>query len=272
MQPFPILAYHSIAETNNNLYSPWCVTPKTFHQHMAILKQNNYHAITTGDLVARLASGRPAPRKCVVITFDDGMRDFKDNAVPILAQFGFPATLYVVAGLIGRTSRWLAPLNEGDRSILSAAELRDLDTAGIEIGGHSMTHPEMDILAQDDALYELVNCREILEDTIGKRVRSFAYPHGYATDKTRKQARQAGYQSAVRVRHAMSNAEEDVFGLSRLIIEEDMDQSRFSELLRGRGVATAPPQSTLKSDLWRAARRLRNWHRNAGAASLAPQS
>jgi peptidoglycan/xylan/chitin deacetylase (PgdA/CDA1 family) len=266
MQPVPILMYHSVGERKNPAYDMWCVSPQRLQEQFSALKQKGYAVLTVGDYVDRLQTGAALPAKFVVITFDDGLQDFLTGAFPILDRFGFPATLYVAAGLIGKTSVWLAPLGEGQRPMLTADELRFLARSGIEIGGHTMTHPELDVLAPKVATAEIQGSRQVLEDIIGAPVHSFAYPHGYNSAKTREIVRNAGYRSAVRVRHALSERDEGRFGLSRLIITEDLDADRFLALIRGSGIPVAPPQDRLIGTLWRTVRRLRRW-RNQRAAT-----
>ena len=259
MHPVPILAYHSVAKLDNPLYDRWCVSPQRFGEQMSVLAEKGYSVLTTSALVGLLQSGTPLPERCAVLTFDDGLQDFLTGAVPILNRFGFPATLYVVAGLIGQTSRWLAPLREGDRPMLQASELRELHQAGIEIGGHSMTHPQLDVIDAKAAFEEMRKSRVVLEDVIGAPVRSFAYPHGYSSRKVRRLVQEAGYSSAVRVRHAMSDISENLFTLSRLIITEEHDKDRFFDLIQGSGVPVAPSQDRLIADLWRVVRKLQRW-------------
>ena len=259
MHPVPILAYHSVAELENALYDHWCVSPRRFREQMSVLADRDYSVLTTSGFVDWLQSGAPLPERCAVLTFDDGLQDFRTGAVPILQEFDFPATLYVVAGLIGKTSQWLAALGEGERPMLDASELRELAEFGIEIGGHSMTHPELDVLDRQAAYDEIFNSRVVLEDTLGTAVRSFAYPHGYSSRTTRKLVQDAGYASAVRVRHALSEVSESVFGLSRLVITEEHDRDAFLSLLEGPGLPVAPSQDRLVADAWRLARRFRHW-------------
>ncbi|MBD1206689.1 MAG: polysaccharide deacetylase family protein [Rhodobacteraceae bacterium] len=259
MTPVSILMYHSVGARQNPAYDRWCVSPQRFRDQMSALAESGYAVLTTGDYVDRLASGAALPDRFVVLTFDDGLQDFLTGAAPILGRFGFPATVYVVAGRVGLTSRWLAPLGEGHRPMLTTDELRQLARSGIEIGGHTMTHPELDILDPARAMAEIGGSRRVLEDILGSPVRSFAYPHGYNSARTRAIVERAGYQSAVRVRHAHSERSECRFGLSRLIITEDLDPQRFMRLIGGPERVVAPPQDRLIADLWRSTRRLRHW-------------
>jgi peptidoglycan/xylan/chitin deacetylase (PgdA/CDA1 family) len=255
MRSIPILMYHSIDEQVSEGYSRWAVSSARFRLHMSVLAEDGYEVFTVSQLVELLQTGAQLPLKCAALTFDDGLRDFQTGAVPVLNQFGFAATLYVVAGLIGHTSRWLSPLREGERPMLDARELRDLSAAGIEIGAHSMTHPQLDLLRKEDAVSEICDSRHVLEDILGTSVNAFAYPHGYASRTTREIVRDAGFSSAVRVRHALSSSDEDLFGLSRLIITEDIDMSTLRALLQGEGVPLAPPQDRFVSGCWRFVRR-----------------
>lgn len=267
MHPVPILMYHSVGPRRNPDYDRWCVSPARFEEQMAALAAAGYAVLTTGDYVERIAAGVGLPDRFVVLTFDDGLQDFLTGAFPILQKFGFPATLYVVAGRVGMTSRWLAPLGEGQRPMLTTEELRFLARSGIEIGGHTMTHPELDILGPARAMGEIAGSRRVLEDLLGAPVRSFAYPHGYNSARTREIVERAGYRSAVRVRHAHSERGECRFGLSRLIITEEMAAEPFMALVAGPGRLVAPPQDRLIADLWRSARWLRQWRSPQALAS-----
>ncbi|WP_415717468.1 polysaccharide deacetylase family protein [Roseibium sp.] len=255
MRSIPLLMYHSIDERVTEDYSRWAVSSRRFGEQLSVLADEGYEVLTISQLVERLQSGTQLPDKCTALTFDDGLQDFATGAMPVLETFGLSATLYVVAGLVGCTSRWLSPLGEGSRPMLDAAELRNLVAKGIEIGAHSMTHPQLDLLAPEQARAEIVGSRNVLEDILGARVRSFAYPHGYASRTTRNIVRDAGFSSALRVRHALSSDSEDRFGLSRLIITEDVGPTELKTLLRGENLPIAPPQDRLLSQGWRFVRR-----------------
>ncbi|MGH7870054.1 MAG: polysaccharide deacetylase family protein [Candidatus Dormibacteraceae bacterium] len=92
-------------------------------------------------------SKQPVPEKTVVITFDDGFADFYREALPLLQNYRYTATLYVATGFVGGTSRWLGSCGEGDRPMLTWSTLREIAALGIEIGANTHTHPELDRLA-----------------------------------------------------------------------------------------------------------------------------
>lgn len=235
---------------------------------MSILAEGGFVAVSIGNLVQRLESDLPLPDRCVAVTFDDGLKDFQTGALPILNQFGFAATLYVVAGLLGKTSRWLTSLGEGSRPMLQASDLQELIDAGIEIGAHSMTHPELDILDRHTASEEIRTSRLVLEDATSSPVCSFAYPHGYASPTTRALVREAGFRSAVRVRHALSSPNEDLFGLSRLIVTQQLSGPDLLGLIDGEGAKPPASQHQKKADIWRVVRRFRRLHRGVLAGDV----
>lgn len=266
MQPVPILMYHSVADKVDPRYRTWSVTVSRFAAHMAMLADNGYSVFGVSTAVSRLRAGLPLPDKYVVLTFDDGLQDFLSGAVPVLDTYGFQATLYVVAGAVDRTSDWLTPLGEGERPMLTAEELSELHANGVEIGAHSYTHPELDLLDRIACANEIRASRLALENMIGAQVLSFAYPYGYASRTTRALVQEAGFQSAVRVRHALSDISENRFGLSRLIVTHDLDETGLLALIQGRGVPVAPSLDRFSGTCWRIARR---WRKRLGNAQVA---
>ena len=128
----------------------------------------------------------------------------------------------LVTGTTGQVGwellRSLAPLGEGNRPMLTLGEIRDLDRAGVEIGAHTVNHPELDVLAEMAARAEIETSKRALEDGLGKSVPSFAYPHGYSSPTTRRLVREAGFRSACRVAHAFSSPGDTLFSLSRIIM------------------------------------------------------
>ncbi len=256
----PILLYHSIdTYTGTNDYKRWAVSPAVFDAQMKWLSENDYRPVTVSTLASLYDSGEVPPRT-VAVTFDDGLRDFLTGALPILERYGFAATLYVVTQLVGATSRWLTDLGEGNRPMLTWDEVRLIADHGlIECGAHTLTHPELDILSPRAAGKEIRASKAELEEHLGRQVGSFAYPHGYSSPTTRRLAREAGFTSACRVRHAISSPDEDRLALSRIIMTSDIDTEQMGPLLTGEtGLPVAPPVNGIAMFGWRVARYLRH--------------
>jgi peptidoglycan/xylan/chitin deacetylase (PgdA/CDA1 family) len=142
-------------------------------------------------------------------------------------RYGLTATLYVVAGCIGDTSRWLEREECRSLPMLSWSQLLDIAKSGIEIGAHTVSHPSLDTIRLSQAQVEILQSKCSLEDGLGISVESFAYPYGNFSRAVRDLVVAAGYASACAVRYATSSSLDDRFALSRHL-------SDFDALLAGR--------------------------------------
>ena len=262
-QAIPILMYHSIDSESAHGSGRWTLSPTLFDEHMNWLAEHDYRPVTISALISARAAGLPVPPRTVAITFDDGLRDFLTGAMPALQRLGFPATLYVVTGCVGKVSRWSRSPGERDRPMLSWRELHAVSDRGIECGVHTHTHPQLDIMAPPAVFAEIQRSKASLEDNLGRKVETFAYPYGYMNRTTRQLVRQAGFTSACRVRHALSSTTEDPFALSRIIMTSDIRADDLGPLFTGTVLPIAPPPDRILAVGWRLARRishnLRRW-------------
>jgi peptidoglycan/xylan/chitin deacetylase (PgdA/CDA1 family) len=174
------------------------------------------------------------PERPVVLTFDDGFADFFTEALPVLKQYGFTATLYVATTFVNDTSRWLKREGEATRPMLTWKQLSEISEYGIECGAHSHSHPQLDTLPCALARDEIVQSKRLLERHLGQEIFSFAYPYGYHTAQVRQLVREAGYTSACAVRYAMSSGADDPFILARLMVKSGSPIEEFAALLNGR--------------------------------------
>jgi peptidoglycan/xylan/chitin deacetylase (PgdA/CDA1 family) len=252
----PILLYHSISAQATPRYRRWAIRPDTFAAHMAYLHDRHYTPLTVTQL-AQVMTDESArlPDRPVVVTVDDGLADFYTGALPVLTQYGLPATLYVTTGFVGGTSRWLSRVGEGLRPMLTWRHIADVQASGIECGAHSHSHPQLDILSPAAARDEIVHCKNELEHQLGQQVATFAYPHGYFSAVVRRLVQDAGYSSACAVKHAMSATTDDRFALARIIVTETDAMDGFGHVLAGRGLPVAPVRERARTRGWRVVRR-----------------
>jgi peptidoglycan/xylan/chitin deacetylase (PgdA/CDA1 family) len=132
-------------------------------------------------------------RRVVVITFDDGFETFFTEAFPVLEAYGVKATLFPIAGFIGRRSEWDAlPLQQH----LSKAQIREISDCGHEIGSHTMTHADLTMLPMHDLEGELRDSKAALEDITGRPVVSLSFPFGSWNKRVWETARSVGYTCA----------------------------------------------------------------------------
>jgi peptidoglycan/xylan/chitin deacetylase (PgdA/CDA1 family) len=225
---------------------------------MGYLRDHRYTPLTVTQLARTIADrAAPLPDRPVVITFDDGLADFYTGALPALVSHGFVATLYVTTGFVGHTSRWLASLGEGTRPMLTWGQIAEVQASGVECGAHSVSHPQLDLIARASARDEITGGKDQLEQRLGRPVETFAYPNGYYDATVRRLVGEAGYRSACGVKHAMSARTDDCLALARIMVPytTGMDLEGFGNLLTGKGLPVAPARRRLGTRGWRLARR-----------------
>jgi peptidoglycan/xylan/chitin deacetylase (PgdA/CDA1 family) len=169
-----ILTYHSLDESGSVI----SVRPATFGRQMEALA-------ASGVRVVRLAEVRSGPG--VALTFDDGFENFTEVAAPVLARYGFPATVFLVTDYCGRQNDWPGQWAGAPRlSLMSWSRIQELSAAGIEFGAHTATHPDLSRLDGERAREEIVTSKRRIEDTTGRAVESFAYPYGAMNVEVRR--------------------------------------------------------------------------------------
>jgi len=190
-----VLGYHGVAESRlRDDLSLLQVSPRRFRAQLEMLTDAGFRFVTMAELARRAGGGTPEPGMAVV-TFDDGMRNNRRVALPILSEYGIPATVYVTIGFISGESPWIGP--GGDGAMMSEEELRDLAAAGWELGAHTMTHPDLSTLDYDACLEEIEQSRAELERIAGVGVETFAYPFGRYGPAALAAVRDAGFLAAV---------------------------------------------------------------------------
>lgn len=261
MRALPVLLYHSISEAASSEVARFAITPKVFEDHMRHLAEEGYSSMTVTELLPVL-EGRSdvLPERPVLVTFDDGFRDFLTNALAVMQRHGVVSTLYATTGFMGDGEA--AGTNRSGDEMLSWRELAEVARQGVEVGGHTHSHPMLDTLPHAAARDEIVRCKELIEQHTETAVASFAYPHGYSSTWVRRAVAEAGYTSACAVKNAMSHPADDRFAIARLMLEARHTRDDFLRMLSGEGVPVAGSRDRWKTRGWRVARRgLASGHR-----------
>ncbi len=217
----PILLYHSVTRAGAAQGDLYTVTTRRFAQQLALLKLLGYQVVPLDALVARWDAARlPSPRS-VAITFDDGYRDNLDDAWPLLRRFAYPATIFVVSGMVGGRSVWDAGNVAGTRPLLDWEQLRRLDREGFRVAAHSVSHADLTVLDAEAVAGEIEGSRRDLEDRLGHSVELFAYPYGLVNGTLQAQAAQAGYKAALSVESGLNTLRTPRFVLRRIQMRGD---------------------------------------------------
>lgn len=178
-----ILCYHSIG---TDLWGVNDVSAERFREQLDLALRLGYRFVPA----ALVAEGK-ASTNDLAITFDDGLLSVATKAAPILAEYGIPWTLFVVVD-------WTDGRHDfGDGIIMGWAEVEQLAARGVEIGSHSLSHPDFGSILPDAARRELVESRRLIESRTGIRTHAFAIPMGQSknwSSDAHAAAGQAGYE------------------------------------------------------------------------------
>jgi peptidoglycan/xylan/chitin deacetylase (PgdA/CDA1 family) len=201
----PILSYHSVSPYRHDPYQI-TVSPARFEQQIRSLRRSGLTGVSMRELLE--VRGRGDGRRLVGLTFDDGYADFAEYVLPVLAHYGFSATVFVVADLLGRHNVWdpAGPRKE----LLTADQVRQVADAGMEIGSHGLRHVLLPDVADADLVTEIATSRHILQQVSGQQVAGFCYPGGAVERHIIEGVEHAGYdyacavgRSALTGRHAL---------------------------------------------------------------------
>jgi peptidoglycan/xylan/chitin deacetylase (PgdA/CDA1 family) len=253
MSAVPILLYHSVTDDPPGWIAPFTVSPAVFASHLDVLAASGRQPLTVSQYVDGLRGAASLPPRPVLITFDDGFADFARNALPALAARQLPSTLYVTTGaLADRRQECVLP----PADMLRSSDLAGLAADGVEIGAHSHTHRQLDLLPTAELGPELAGSGDLLAQILGHQIRSFAYPHSYWRAGVRRLVAAAGFDSACAVGDALSSAGDNPLSLSRLMVRAGTPAGTLASWLSGSGVRVLPRSRRVLAFGWRQYRRL----------------
>jgi len=281
-----ILMYHNFSGPQST--DPDALNVEGIRRQFTYLRQH-FQIVPLSQLAEQVASERELERYLVALTIDDGRRNCYEFFFPLLQEFKFPATFFVVSSFVrGEDWIWtdkvlwlseqcdppkeLAPgklagafrvLNrmrpeqrnariEGmARSIgaslptkapakyqpCSWSELREMADSGLmEIGSHTVTHPILSTITDEESWDELILSKSQIEEGIGRTVNCFCYPNGMPGDyrpSQVQQAAEAGYSCSVIAEFGMVTRASDRYRLPRIGVARKSATLEFSKYLDG---------------------------------------
>lgn len=224
-----VLVYHRVREARRE---PFSVAPADFDAQMEWLERKRL--AISADQVAAWIDGGPAPRPgSVLVTFDDGYRDFHARALPILRRRRIPAVLFVsVAEVRDRRAT-----DAGEESHVTWDELREVLDAGVDVGSHGWDHVSLARIPADEARRQVARARETLRERLGDAAgRDFAYPYGTGgdfDDATREAIAAAGHRCAFTAVHGAVAPGADPLELPRDKVEGGEGLGMFRRIVEG---------------------------------------
>ncbi len=244
----PILMYHAITTENTDGIHRVHVTAAAFAKQMLWLAQNGYHTISVAGAVKILNEGLSCT-KYVVLTFDDGFSSVYNMAYPILQQYGYTASLYLVTDVLNKPSfngiSGFDSAPSGDRP-LTTTEVKVLQQSGWEIGAHSCTHARHRSLTPSQLHHEIAGSKKVLESLFDIPVRSYAFPFGSYTVPALQQLQDEAYDAGLSVHSGKAGYKSDLRRLPRIEINDRDTPKTFAAKVTT-GYASLPQR--LKSGL-----------------------
>ena len=209
----PILMYHSISYEKGNTAR---IPKEKFREQMKYLKDNKYTTLSVDEFYSYMQTGKLAPSKPIVITFDDGYKDNYTTAYPILKEFGLKATIFVITNTI-----------DTDKNYLTSNEIKTMDSNNIRFGSHTVAHEQLDKLSNGDNVKTMKESKAKLEKILGRNINYLAYPYGIYNDNTIKAAKESGYKLAFSTKYGWIDKDDNIYSLGRIFVNSKFSLEQF---------------------------------------------
>jgi len=217
-----ILMYHRLAEGRGSSGASGVPEGNGFERQVRYLVKR-FRLVSMDEAAAMLQQKRKLQEDCLVLTLDDGYRDNLEKGLDIFEKYTVHPTLYVASGEIdGQCGFHDGAAGGGERLLLNWEEIRRLAAAGVDIGGHTLSHPDLTALRRDEMLAELKLGKRLAERHLSVPVRHFAYPYGLYNREIRNEAEKL-YDTAVTTRPGVNYPRDDLYELKRIGVTPDLD-------------------------------------------------
>ncbi|SCM83613.1 Polysaccharide deacetylase [uncultured Sporomusa sp.] len=218
----PVLMYHKV---NPLVIDRNTVHIDNFKQQLQYLAQSGYQTITLAQYQECLTGRQVLPIRPIILTFDDGYEDNFTHVLPLLKQYNMKGTIFVVAGGIGKPCSWLR--RHECNQLMTWEQLNKWLEAGMEIGGHTMSHPMLSRLTDAAIRYELEASKELLEQELKTKIEFFCYPYGDLDDRVKTLAQIVGYKAGIAIFNNVSLIHKDIYAIPRVGISSRLPLWEF---------------------------------------------
>lgn len=211
--PLSILLYHRIADDN----SKFSVSGVCFKQQMQYLFKNNYNVVSLEEAIDYIKNKQTIPQKTVVITFDDGYKDFLE-AFKILNEYNFPVTVFLPTSFIGSVNAWETEEMSNSISLLTVDDIQYLRTQGVSFQAHSHNHIPLERTSEQELDSEVKMCKNLLLE-IGINSNYFSYPSGSFTEESKLILQKFGFQAGLTCISTLASSDSDLFEIPRIFVD-----------------------------------------------------
>ncbi|MFD0980281.1 polysaccharide deacetylase family protein [Tropicimonas aquimaris] len=173
-----VLAFHKIGAPSDPNWPTWNYIPtNVFRRMLGVVDTSPWEPVDAARFRQGLDDPDNMPERALLITFDDGYLSTLTEATPCLQAFGFPAVVFVPTRYVGGTNSFDNGVEPEER-MCGWADLVELARRGVEVQGHTVSHPHLSSLASDQQERELTESRDLLSERLGAVVDLLAYPYG----------------------------------------------------------------------------------------------
>ena len=202
-----IIMYHRFDEQN---YPSTNTTLAQFEAHLRLLTNGDYHVMPLPEIIATLQAGQTLPDRTVAITIDDAYKSVYDKAWPRLKALNLPFTLFVAT----------APIDQNLPGYMDWAQIRELQSHGVEIGSQTNSHPHLHRLEPSQIRAELSISNQRFIAELGKQPDFFAYPYGEYSGFVIDIVKSAGFRAGFGQNSGIMHGGSDFFELPRFAFNE----------------------------------------------------
>jgi len=213
-----VLMYHRVGSARNAWEARYAIRPERFEAHMLALAQRGMHPVSMDALSDWLESGASLSAGAFVLTFDDGFRDVREHALPVLERLRWPFTVFLVSNLVGAEDVWTREANPDGVTypLLNAEEILEMQRRGVGFHSHTCSHASLPSLDDNRLSHELVESRAALQRLLGRQVDYLAYPYGHLDERVVAAVRSAGYRAAFSTQPGFNRRDVDRFRIRRI--------------------------------------------------------
>lgn len=190
-----ILCYHAVDPAWESRLS---VPPEDFERQVQWLARRR-KLVPLEEAAALVGPYGGLPGGRAAITFDDGFSSVHEFAWPVLRRHGAPSTVFLVARTLtpeGLSVDWAEGPPDRELSTMSVDQVKEMQANGVSFGSHSLAHKDLIELSDEECESDLKTSRELIEDVLGREVRSLAYPRGLHNERVHRAAARAGFKYA----------------------------------------------------------------------------
>lgn len=211
----PVLMYHVISNNFYKKVNENVLKVEDFQAQIKWLHDNGFNTITPDQLYRYVKEKSPLPPNPIMLSFDDGNKDSYSTVFPILKNYNFTATMFIITNAIGRKGK------------VNQEEINEMIDYGITIGSHTASHLNLASLSKDYMRKEIIDSKKTLENLFGVSINFLCYPSGRYDDMVLDIVKEGGYLAAFTTHFGRVSYGDDTLTLVRVRVSRSDSLNGF---------------------------------------------